>query len=182
MLWDDIINDYSGSLEDPRYQISREHGDLNFGYVLTNGKGVPSPDGHWHIWRLCHERGWAHVINIDSKDTAYLNLLVKRLWLQTQYNDKYGYRGYSTLMEQLDEEAREKASAEREDMMKEIGKVNSAMMNRAKQNFESGITAPTNPTKDIIMSGGGLTNKSRITRPITDKEGGLILPDGYGDE
>lgn len=179
MLWDNIINDYAGPIEDPRYQITRDYGELNFGFVLTNARGVPTPDGSWHIWRLCRPHGWAHVINIDSTDTAYLNLLVKRLWLQAQYNDRYGNRGYSRIMEQLDLEKRERAQQERQDMMSEISKVNSAMLSRVASNFASGRVKPTNPTKDIIVSGQGINKRSRITRPISDKEGGLILPEDF---
>lgn len=179
MLWDSVINAYAGELEDPRYQINRAYGELNFGYVLTNGKGMPTPDGTWHVWRLCRPHGWAHVINIDSTDPGYLNILLKRLWLQTRWNDKYGFTGYSKYLQTLDEEARERAQSERQDMMNEIGKANSAMMNRAAQNLASGKTAPTNVTKDIITSYSGQGNRSRIVRPATDTEGGLILPEGY---
>ena len=41
------------------------------------------------------------------------------------------------------------------------------------ENFEFGRTAPTNPTKDIIMSYRGQTNKSKIIRPLNDKDVGL---------
>lgn len=181
ILWDDITNEYAGPLDDPRYTINVNTGQMVFGFVLTNGQGEPSPDGTWHLWRLCRDRGWAHVINIDSKDPGYLNLLVRRLWLQDTYNKKYGFRGYQRLMEEADLKKRADEQDSKQELMDEIHEVNSAMLTRARQNFEYGRTAPTNPMKETIMSGGGLTNHSKIIRPMEDREGGLILPDGLGE-
>jgi hypothetical protein len=179
VLWDSIINEYSGPLDDPRYQIKREYCELNFGFVLTNGQGEPSPDGTWHIWRWCEPAsGWAHIINIDSRDPEYLNFLVERIWLQAQYNDQFG-RGYQRKLEEADLERRDKLMADRDDMMREISKANSGMLGRAAENFGRGITQATNPTKEIITSFSGQSNKSKIVRPITDREGGLILPEDW---
>ena len=181
ILWDDMVNEYTGSARDPRFptvENSHRYGELVLGHVLTNGKGEPTPDGHWHIWRWCEPaRGWAHIINIDSREPLYLRLLVRRIWLQAQYNDKYGHRGYQRLIEQADLDRREKLQNDKRDLMDEIHKVNSAMMSRAMDNFERGMTQPTNPQKETIMSGGGLRSRSKIVRPLEDREGGLILPD-----
>lgn len=186
ILWDDMVNEYTGKLGDPRYPIvenSIRLGELVMGHVLSNGQGVPTPDGHWHLWRWCEPaRAWAHVINIDCKDKLYLKLLVERLWLQAKYNDKYGHRGYQRMMEQEDIERRTKMQDEKRDLMSEIHKANSAMMNRAMDNFERGHVEATRPTKDIITSGGGLTKRAKITREITDREGGLILPPGFDED
>jgi hypothetical protein len=179
ILWDDVINEYTGELENPRYQINSLSGELVFGFILTNGQGVPSPDGHWHIWRLCRDRGWAHVINIDSKDPGYLDLLVRRLWLQDQYNQKYGFRGYQRMLEEMDLAARDKAMDEKKDLMNEIAKANSGMMARVRENFERGIVKPHNPQKEIIVSGKGINKRSKIVRPLDDAEGGLILPEDF---
>jgi hypothetical protein len=179
VLWDDVINQYNGSIEDPRYEINYKYSELNFGYVLTNGQGCPTPEGAWHIWRLCRPHGWAHVINIDSRDTGYLNLLCRRLWLQAQYNDRYGHKGYRDYLEKLDIEARDKQHADKEDLMNEISKTNSGMMNRVRDNFERGITAPTNPTKESIMSFPGQKSHDRLVRPLDDSEGGIIVPETW---
>jgi len=179
MLWDSIINDYAGSLEDPRYEIHYKHSELNFGYVLTNGSGEPTPDGAWHIWRLCRPHGWAHIIKVESTDRAYCNLLVRRLWLQAKYNDHYGHTGYSRMLEEMQVAERQKAQDDREDLMNEIYKTNSSMMNRVAENFEFGRTEPTNPMKESIMSYPGQKDHSKIVRPLEDKEGGLILPDEW---
>lgn len=183
LLWDDLINCYQGSLDDPRYVISREYGELNFGYVLSNGRGVPTLEDRWHLWRWCEPaRGWAHIINIDSKEVGYLNLLVKRLWLQARYNDRYGFRGYSKFLQELEEEVKEKRLQERQDLMNDIAKVNSSMLSRAKDNFERGHTKPTNPQKQQIISYPGQQNRGTLTRPLKDREGGLILPDEFGED
>jgi hypothetical protein len=179
MLWDSIINEYSGNLEDPRFEIHYKHSELNFGFVLTDGSGAPLPDGEWHIWRLCRPHGWAHIIKVESKERSYCNLLAKRLWLQAQYNDRYGHTGYSRMLEEMQLADRQKAQDDKQDLMNEIQKTNSSMLNRVAQNFESGRTKPTNPTKEIITSYPGQTNKSKIIRPLDDKEGGLILPDEW---
>lgn len=183
ILWDDVVNNYIGPLEDPRYAVqenSFKAGELVMGHILSNGQGEPTEDGHWHIWRLVDAKGvpsWCHVINIDCKDPQYLNLLVKRIWLQDQYNKRYGHRGYQRMMEEADIARRAKIQDEKADLMNEISKINSAMVNRAMYNFEHGRVAPTRPKKDIIVSGAGLKKRSKITRDITDREGGLILPD-----
>lgn len=181
MLWDNLINDYAGELEDPRMQVNYNYGQLNFGFVLTDGQGAPVPDGTWHVWRWCEPHGWAHIINIDCKDREYLNLLIERLWLQAQYNDKYG-SGYQKKLDEADEAMREKMKADRADLMNEISKANSGMLNRAAENFARGVVAPHNPKKEIITSYSGQGNRTKIERPLTDREGGLILPDGYGEE
>ena len=69
--------------------------------------------------------------------------------------------------------------ADRDDLMNEIGKANSGMFGRAAENMARGLTAPTAPTKEIITSFSGQTNHSKIVRPITDREGGLILPEDW---
>lgn len=183
VLWDSVINEYSGELDDPRFQIKSEYGELNFGFVLTNGQGIPTPDGEWHVWRLCRPHGWAHVMNIaDRSDRVYLDLLCKRLWLQAKYNDKYGHTGYTKLLEKLDTEKREKEQSDKQDLFDDISSANSAMLNRVRDNYERGHVRPTNPMKETIMSGGGLTKRSKLVTPLDDKSGGLILPPGFGEE
>ena len=176
LLWDSIINDYAGELEDPRYQINYNYGELNLGFVLTDGKGRPVPDRTWHIWRICRPHGWAHVINIDSKDRKYLNLLAYRLYLQALYNERYGHRGYGRILEEMDIKRRDKLQSEQKDLMNEIQQANSGMLARVADNFSRGITKVTNPKKEIITSYSGQRNKSKIIRTITDEEGGLIVP------
>jgi len=185
ILWDDFVNEYDGELEDPRYDIttnSNRAGELVLGHILTNGQGQPTADGNWHIWRWSEPAGaWSHVIAIESREEQYLRLLVERLHLQATYNDKYGNRGYQKLLEEMDIAGREKAAEEKADLLNEVNKANSNLMNRAMENMRSGKTAPTNPIKETIMSGAGLSNRSKMVRPLEDREGGLILPPGYGE-
>ena len=183
LLWDNIINADSGAIEDPRYQIESKYGELNFGFVLTDGDGRPRDDGHWHIWRLCRGYGWAHIVKLESHDdTVYLNLVVRSLYLQDKYNRKYRFRGYSKYLEELDIERRHKMIEESRALQDDIMKNNSHIMGRVMDNFSRNITAPTRPQKDIIVSGAGISKRSKITREVTDREGGLILPAGYGEE
>ncbi|MCI0564835.1 MAG: hypothetical protein MN733_40735, partial [Nitrososphaera sp.] len=67
-------------------------------------------------------------------------------------------------------------------LQKDILDNNKHIMGRVMENFSRKITAPTRPKRDIIMSGAGISKRSKITREVTDREGGLVLPDGFGDE
>jgi hypothetical protein len=177
VLYESVVtNDYAGELDNPRYEINRQHGYLNFGFVLTDGKGTPSPDGHWHVWRLCRPHGWAHVFDIQTKDQVYLNRFLRLLWLQGQYNDKFKTRGYSRMLEELDIEKRKKLQDEEQEMFGEIQNANSELMSRAKQNMMSGIMNKPAPQKEIIMSSSGLSKRGKIVRDATDREGGIIIP------
>jgi len=182
LLWDNIMNEYNGPADDPRMTIESKHGELNFGFVLTDGHGVPIPEGCWHLWRLCHGYGWAHIIKLETKDHIYLNLVLKNMYLQDKFNRKYGARGWSRYLESVDLEKRQKLMDEEADLMNEIAKANSGMVRRVMDNFGRGVNKPTNPQKETIMSGAGISNRSRIVRPASDREGGLILPPGYGEE
>ena len=185
ILWDDMVNDYQGDIEDPRYHIgvnSGRAGQLVMGHVLTDGQDNPVSDGNWHVWRWCEPaKAWAHVIPIESKDPDYQRLLIHRLWLQATYNDKYGNRGYQKMMEEADQAGREKIQAEKADLMNEISKANSSMMARVRDNFESGRTQATAPQKETITSYAGQGNRSKMVRPATDREGGIVLPESYDD-
>ena len=185
ILWDDMVNDYQGEMLDPRYHIgvnSGRCGELVMGHVLTDGQDNPVPEGKWHVWRWCEPaNAWAHVIAIESKDPDYQRLLVHRMWLQATYNDKYGNRGYQKMMEEADQAGREKIQAEKADLMNEISKANSSMMARVRDNFESGRTQATAPQKETITSYAGQGNRSKMVRPATDREGGIVLPESYDD-
>ena len=185
ILWDDMVNDYQGDILDPRYDIgvnSARAGQLVMGHILTDGQDNPLLDGNWHIWRWCEPaQAWAHVIAIESNDPGYQRLLVHRMWLQASYNDKFGARGYQRMMEEADQAGREKIQNDKADLMNEISKANQSMMSRVRDNFESGRTAPTRPMKETIVSAPGLSNKSKMIRPATDQEGGIILPESMRD-
>ena len=56
------------------------------------------------------------------------------------------------------------------------------MMSRVRYNFEHGRTAPTRPMVEKVFSGGGVSRRDKTVRPLDDREGGPILPSGYGEE
>lgn len=174
-LWDSpVTNEYSEGRE-----IHYAYGHLNFGFVPRNKDGAPVEEGAWHIWELCPDRGWGHVCKLESNDTGYLRIFLRRLNAQLKWHEKYGKIGmnsYQKHLDELDEQQREKMMKERQEMMNAIQEENEWFLNAAKQNYLRGKVKPTNPTKSQIISYPGQSNKSRIERPITDEEGGLIVP------
>jgi hypothetical protein len=176
VLWDDIINQYEGNLDDPRFTIHKEHGTLNFGFVLTDGQGYPTPDNTWHVWRLCIPHGWAHVIQVQDNHEEYLKLLVKRLHLQARFTDRYGFKAWGHHMDDEAEEQREKKQLDQEDLFGAFQKENDWLLKRAQENYMSGKIAPTNPQKQSIISYPGQVNRTATSRPLDDEEGGLYVP------
>jgi len=177
VLWDIIINEDSGELEDPRYTVNHEYGEMNFGFVLTDGTGKPLEDGSWHIWRWCYPHGVAHIIKLESLEPDYLRLVVKRLFIQAQWTNKYGFRSYNRLLDKVREEDRTQLMKDRQALFDATQEENRWLMKRAIDNAASGNINPTNPTKDSIISYPGQSNRSRIVRPLDDKEGGLYIPE-----
>jgi len=177
VLWDNVINEDSGELEDPRYTVHNMYGEMNFGFVLTDGAGKPIEDGSWHIWRWCYPHGVAHIIKLESREPGYLRLFLKRMMIQSQWTNKYGFRAYNRLLDQVREEDRTQLMKDRQALFDATQEENSWLMKRAIDNAASGHMAPTNPTKDSIISYPGQTNRSRIITPLDDKEGGLYIPE-----
>lgn len=173
VLWDSIINRYEGDLEDPRYTINTDYGPLTFGFVLTDGEGTPIPDNSWHLWRLCWPHGWGHIMKLESRDPDYLALLANRLHVQARFSDKYGHKSLNRLMREIEEEKMKELLEDKEEMFQVMNEENSWLMKKAAENYASGHVLPTNPTKDVIFSAPGVSNRSRIIRPITDEEGGI---------
>ena len=173
VLWDNIINTYEGSLEDPRYTIHREFGELNFGFVLTDNNKAPLADCKWHLWRWCEPHGWAHIVGIEDHHDRYLKLLQKRLYLQAKFTDRYGFRAWNHKLDDDLTAEQQIQQKDREYAFKSFQEENDWLMKRAMENFGRGHAAPTRPTKDVITSYPGQSNRSRIIRPLTDKEGGI---------
>lgn len=179
VLYEDLVmNTYTGQAADPRWNIHEFSGQEIWGYPLTLPDGSPKPDETWHIWHLNHDGGgWNHVSNIASVLPSHLNRIINRLGREKIYKAKYGAIDWMHKLRD-DQEAFELAKqSEKDNLFKDISSANSGMMRRVMENYASGITAPTRPTKDIITSFAGQTNRSKITRDLTDREGGLIVPD-----
>ena len=176
ILWDDVINEDAGPLDDPRYQIHVDHGHLNFGFVLKNHKDELVEDGTWHLWRLCRNYGWAHIVGLAAREGGYLNLLTRRLNLQGRYSDKYGARAYSRLLVAGDEANLEDRKKDQEDLFGAFQQENDWLLRKAKDNFESGIVKPTNPQVESVVSYAGQVNRSKTVRPMDDEDAKLIIP------
>jgi hypothetical protein len=182
VMYDMIMNQYTGSMEDPRFAIEEQYCQEVWGFISTDNRGRPIKDETWHIWRLCDPYGWAHVSNIATDAPEYLRLLVNRLHLQATIQAEGGDLAYNRKLREDEEAAREKEAKDKTELFDAVHKENSWLLNRAMDNFASGKTASTNPTKDIITSFPGQTNHTKIVRPITDTEGGLIIPDSWKQE
>ena len=176
VLYDDVINGYNGSSEDPRFNIHMEHGHEVWGFVLTTSAGAPIPEHKYHIWRRQWPHGYCHVIRLDSLDEGHLSLLLSRLHLQANIASSKKYQ------RKLAEEAEEKRIKDQkatQDMMDDVQEENKWLLKKALENADRGIVNPTNPTKDQIISYPGQGNRSRIIRPLDDTEGGLIIPEHW---
>lgn len=174
VMWDDVINLYSGSLSDPRNYIHQEFGWENWGFVLTDNLGAPIPDAAWHIWRLADPYGWTHVIKVESKDPDYLTLLTDRLHLQAVYKNKSA-KAWRDKVLQDQEDQQEKDFKKQEEKFNGVRDENSWLTKKAMENMERGHINPTNPQHESIVSYPGQQNRSRIIRPLEDREGGIIL-------
>lgn len=177
--YEDIINQYSGTREDPRLNIREEGGLEIWGWVMKNPDGTPRQEHLWHLWRLCHDRGYAHVAPLLSTQPEYLSLLVRRLHLQARFIDQFGPKAWSRHLSKEQEDERKVEQKRKKELFGSVQEENSWLTKQAMENMNRGVTKPTNPTKDIIMSYPGQTNRSRIVRPLSDEEGGLHLPDEF---
>ena len=173
LIWDNLMNQYTGELEDPRFTIHREHGEEVWGFVTTNGDGSPIPEGAWHVWRLWEPHGWTHVVRVDSKHDEYLQIMVSRLHLQATIRDKDGNIAWNRYMA---EEQSVKQIADQDAHQEGLGAMqeeNSWLMKNAMDNFQRGVTAPTNPTIEKIVSYAGQKNHTATSRPLEDEDVGL---------
>jgi hypothetical protein len=175
--YDDIMNQYSGSLEDPRWAICAQGADEIWGMpLMMPDEDRPIPEHRWHCWRLC-DNGWAHIFEVKSKDPEYLDILLNRLHLQATITDKYGPKAYIRYLREERELMAEREQERKDFMLDETHKENKWLLNKAMDNYMSGKTAPTRPQKETIVSYPGQKRFRKLSRDLTDEEGGLILPD-----
>ena len=173
MIWDDLMNQYVGELEDPRFTIHREHGEECWGFVTTDGDGAPIPEGAWHVWRLCEPYGWAHVVRVESKDGDYLHLMVDRLHTQAQFRERYGDIAWNRNMDAEQSLAQKASQDAQQEGFEAVQEENSWLTRNARDNMARGITTPTNPTVEKIVSYAGQKNKTATSRPLEDSDVGL---------
>lgn len=178
LLYDDVMTPYTGSLEDPRFSIHQEYGVEVWGYPVTHGDGTPILENKWHIWRLCKPYGWCHVSNVASKESEYLNLLLKRLYRQAKIRD-VGRREWMRLEQEERDRRMQQQQQEADELFDAVQEENKWFMRKAMENYDRGIVAPTNPQHEHIISYPGQKNRSRIIRPLHDTEGGLVIPEDW---
>lgn len=173
MIWDDMMNQYSGELLDPRFTIHREHGEECWGWVTTDGEGAPIPEGAWHVWRLCEPHGWAHVVRVESKHDQYLRLMTDRLHLQREFRDRYGDIAWNRNTRDEQEEAQKARQDAQQEGFEAVQAENDWLLKNARDNMARGKTAPTNPTIEKIVSYVGQKNHTATSRPLDDTDVGL---------
>ncbi len=175
-MYDDVMNQYTGEAENPRFSIHKEGVDEIWGFTPTDNKGNPIPENRWHVWRLC-EPGWCHMIEVKSDEPEYLKLILDRIYLQATIQAK-GPREWRKHMEKEEEERQEKGLAAKHGQFEDIQQANKGMFKVMAENFARGHAAPTRPQKEIIQS-GPWSKRSKIVRDLTDAEGGLEVPDDW---
>lgn len=184
ILYNDITNQYTGSEEDARYTVGTQpqYGNqLLFGFVMTDGKSKPLLDNAWHCWRLSRPHGWAHVFRVEHSSEEYYKFALDRFYLQAKLLDRYGALGWSHYLREEQELMQAHKIKNMGSMFEDVTKENRWLLRSAFENFQNKRVSATKPTKDIITSFSGQKSHDRITRGLTDREGGLVLPDGYGD-
>ena len=178
--YDDLMNLYYGKAEDPRWVIGESQGLPGletWGWIMTMPDGTPIPDMTWHLWQLKKDWGWSHVANIPEVTDVTLNTIVNRLGREKLFKAEFGSLAWNKQLRKEEEDRVARQQDLKDQRFQDIQRENSWLTRKAMENLERGITRPTRPEKDIIVSGAGLMNRSKITRSITDKEGGLITGD-----
>lgn len=179
IMYDNITNQYTGGLEDPRFSIHEFAGEEVWGWPLKDHQGAPVQEAKWHLWRLCWPYGWCHIVGIETDHSEYLSLLINRLHLQAIVREQYGDRAWNLRQRDEQEEQTNKDLDSRQDLFDAVQDENKWLVRRAAENFERGQTAPTNPKKETIVSYAGQKDHSRTVRPLDDTEGGLYIPDKW---
>lgn len=179
VLYEDVMNQYSGRTEEARYTIGTQEqygNELIFGFVLTDGKKRPAIDGRWHAWRLCHDRGWAHVTALETTSNEdYLKFVLDQMYIRDQVLSKYGSKALTRYIREEEELIQEKKQLAHNNRFSDYHKENKSLFKNAYENFLSGKVSATNPQKETITSYANQTNKSRIIRPLEDEEGGIYI-------
>jgi hypothetical protein len=180
VIYEALMNQYTGPEgDDQRFNIHEEYGQEVWGYPTKASKhDGPQVEAKWHVWYL-HQEGYYHVSVLEDTDPRYLDILARRLYLQSVISDKYGKLHWNRMQREEQERYEQAKKTAADDLFNQVQKENSWLVAKAADNFRAGKTAPTNPTREIITSYQGQGNKSKIIRPVSDTEGGLVLPDNW---
>jgi hypothetical protein len=179
-VYEDIINEYEGTKDDPRFKIGWYNGDRAFGWVCKNPDGSPQPDNTFHIWRRCKtasNRSLAHIVQLQSHSDEYLKLVTDRLYAQATFRYQYGDFAWNKQVRSDQEAAVKKRQQDKHNEWADIQSENKKFLNKARENMASGRWKPTNPTKEHITSYSGQKSRTKIVRPLEDREGGLVTGD-----
>lgn len=183
ILYDDFMNKYEGNPDDPRFVIGVPSGfsEEIWGYPTKQAKSdSPVLDGSWHLWRACHSVGaWAHIACLASRDPEYLQFVLGSLNFQARFSSKYGHRALNQFRRERLEKERQQELSNRQNLFCDVNKANKRLITSAIDNMERGVLAPTKPTKEIIRSYNDQKHHTKIIRPLTDREGGLIVPSDW---
>lgn len=180
LIYDDIMNVYEGEEAEGRFSINEVNGQQVWGWPLKEANSDrPLPNNKWHAWRLCYPYGWAHVAVIEDTHEEYLQLLLRRLHRQATISDSYGNKAYIRATMEEKEQIEQARQKQADELFNDVQAENAWLMRRAMESFDRGETKPTNPQMEKIISYPGQKNHSKIIRPLTDTEGGLVLPDSW---
>jgi hypothetical protein len=181
LVWDDVMNKYTGSLEDPRFCVGLKYEKECWGWPLTDNEGHPIPENRWHVWNHVNDVGYYHVIDINSRKPEHLKRIAKLIHKEAKLKDQ-GRRAYiDAKIEQQELELERKEQLGR-DKWEFLAKENEPLLRKAKENFELGKWDPTNPTKEQIMSYPNQDRRSKVITPLEDEDVGLATWDDVNDE
>jgi nucleosome binding factor SPN SPT16 subunit len=99
--------------------------------------------------------------------------MVNRLHIQKTFRERYGDIAWNRNTREEQEEAQKARQDAQQEGFEAVQEENAWLMKNARDNMSRGITAPTNPTIEKIVSYAGQTNKSRTSRPLDDSDVGL---------
>jgi hypothetical protein len=176
LLWEaTIMNRDYGDADDPRHVINYDYGHLNFGFVFTNGKGEPSKQHRWHLWRLNKDHGWAHIYELAATHPEYLKTVLHKLWFQGYIIDNYGWQTFMKIHREKEEDLRDEEKKVQQEWYEACQQENAWLTRAAMDNFHRGKTKPTSPQKETISSYSGQGKRSRLSRDLQDEDV-LIIP------
>ena len=177
VIYENVMNQYSGGAEDTRFCINEYCGQEIWGWPLKEADERPIEENRWHLWRLNSCLGWCHVINVASNSPEHLRKVLRELHWQARISEApMAQKAMVRAMKTDEEDRMEAAIAARDSLFDDTRKENKAFLKEVKENFERGHVKPTNPQKESVYSFPGQKNFTKTVRPLEDREGGLVIP------